>query len=154
MKNCDFAEGFAFFGLIPAITCAYSTATGMFFGFLLSTKRRAYFAYVGYVFATILFELYNIIFQPPVFGYNSVIGYFPGPIYDEQVSINSTLIIARVTTIILTGIFLLLITNTLDNELRLKFENFYKYRLSYDVLLNRIPLLIFIIASSSSTTRT
>jgi len=75
-----------------------------------------------------------------------VIGYFPGPIYDEQVSINSTLIVARVTTILLTGIFLLLITNTLDNELRLKFGNFYKYSLSYDVLLNRIPLLLFISA--------
>jgi tetratricopeptide (TPR) repeat protein len=145
VKNCDFTEGFVFFGLIPVITCAYSTATGMFFGFWLSTRRRAYCAYLGYVFATILFGLYNIIFHPPVFGYNSVIGYFPGPIYDEQVSINSTLIVARAMTIILTEIFLLLITNTLDNELRLKFGNFYKYRLSYDILLNRIPLLIFII---------
>jgi len=154
VKNCDFTEGFAFFGLIPVITCAYSTAAGMFFGFWISTRRRAYCAYLGYIFATILFGLYNIIFHPPVFGYNSVIGYFPGPIYDEQVSINSTLIVARVTTIILTGIFLLLITNTLDipkesqsvSELRLKLGHFYKCRLSYDVLLNRIPLLIFIIA--------
>ncbi|MFQ6039208.1 MAG: tetratricopeptide repeat protein [Candidatus Poribacteria bacterium] len=154
VKNCDFAEGFAFFGLIPVITCGYSTAAGMFFGFLLSTRRRAYGAYLFYIFATILWGLYNIIFHPPVFGYNSVIGYFPGPIYDEQVSIDSALVIARVTTIILTGVFLLLITNTLDfpqkprfaNGLRLKLRNLYRYRLSYNLLINRIPLSVFVIA--------
>jgi len=154
VKNCDFTEGFAFFGLIPVITCAYSIAAGMFFGFWFSTRRRSYCAYLGYVFAAILLGLYNIVFHPPVFGYNSVIGYFPGPIYDEQVSINSTLIIARVITIILTGVFLLLITNTLNipkesqssRELKLKFRSFYKFRLSYDVLLKRIPLLILLVA--------
>ncbi|HIE26706.1 TPA: hypothetical protein EYP66_05430, partial [Candidatus Poribacteria bacterium] len=154
VKNCDFTDGFAFFGLIPVITCGYSTAAGMFFGFWFSTRRRAYGAYLGYIFVTIFWGLYNIIFHPPVFGYNSVIGYFPGPIYDEQVSINSALIVARFTTIILTGLFLLLMTNTLDfskesrfaSELRLKLRNLYQYRLSYNLLINRIPLSIFVIA--------
>ena len=146
VKNCDFAEGFAFFGLIPVITCAYSTAAGMFFGFWLSSRRRAYFAYLGYIVASILWGLYNIIFHPPIFGYNSVVGYFPGPIYDEQVSITGTLILARVTTIIVTCIFLALTASALDiKTLRFRFRHFHRYELSFNPLLTRTCLTIFTI---------
>ena len=145
VKNCDFAEGFAFFGLIPTITCAYSSAAGLFFGFLFKKRWSAYFAYLGYIFATILYGLYNIIFHPPVFGYNSVIGYFPGPIYDEQVSINKTLIVARVSTLILTLIFLLLSVNSLD-KLRINFRKFFQRDFSFSTTLNRVFLASFAIA--------
>ena len=144
VKNCDFSEGFAFFGLIPIITCAYSSAAGLFFGFLFKKRWRAYLAYLGYVLATILYGLYNIIFHPPVFGYHAVIGYFPGPIYDERVSINNTLIIARATTLILTFIFLLLSINLLD-ELKINIRKFFSRDSSFSTTLNRVLLALFVI---------
>ncbi len=145
VKNCDVAEGFAFFGLIPAITCAYSSVAGLFFGFLFKKRWSAFCAYLAYIFATVLYGLYNIIFHPPVFGYNSVIGYFPGPIYDERVSITNTLIIARVSTLILTFIFLLLSVNLLD-ELKIKFRRFFQRDFSFNTTLNRVFLAFFVIA--------
>ena len=38
VKNCDLSDGFAFFFLLPVISCTYATAVGLFFGFWM--KRR------------------------------------------------------------------------------------------------------------------
>ena len=87
---------------------AYSSGYGL--------KRRwtAYLAYLAYIFATLLALAYNLIFHPPVFGYHSTFGYFPGPIYDERIVISGTLLIARGTTLLLAWIFLSLAINTLE----------------------------------------
>lgn len=116
VKNCNFGEGFLFFLLLPVISCAYATAAGVFFGLWTKKRWTAYLVYLAYIFATLLLLVYNIVFHPPVFGYHSTFGYFPGPIYDERILISGTLLIARGTTLLLTGIFLLLAINTLDES--------------------------------------
>ena len=95
VKNCDFLEGFAFFLLLPVISCAYATALGVFFGLWLKRRWIAYLAYLAYIFATLLALAHNLIFHPPIFGYHATFGYFPGPIYDERIVISGTLLIAR-----------------------------------------------------------
>ena len=92
VKNCDFLEGFAFFLLLPVVSCAYATALGIFFGLWLKRRWAAYLAYLAYIFATLLALAYNLIFHPPIFGYHSTFGYFPGPIYDERIVISGTLL--------------------------------------------------------------
>ena len=151
VKNCDFLEGFAFFFLLPVVSCAYATALGVFFGLWLKRRWAAYLAYLGYIFATLLALAYNLIFHPPVFGYHSTFGYFPGPIYDERIAISGTLLIARGTTLLLGWIFLLLAINTLEIgrhtrlEPTLYWQKLYRFKLRFADLNHRIRLIALII---------
>ncbi|HIO50471.1 TPA: hypothetical protein EYN23_24410 [Candidatus Poribacteria bacterium] len=103
VPNCNFIEGFLLFLLLPIISCIYGTSAGTCFRLLL--KRHAFLAYLSYNFVTLLLLLHNIAFDPPVFGFHSTFGYFPGPIYDRQISITSTLLLARGTTLLISAIF-------------------------------------------------
>ena len=151
VKNCDFFEGFIFFLLLPVISCAYATALGVFFGLWLKRRWRAYLAYLAYIFATLLALAYNLIFHPPVFGYHSTFGYFPGPIYDERIVISSALLIARGTTLLLAWIFLSLAINTLEIgrhtrlEPTLYWQKLYRFKRRFSDLSHRICLIVLII---------
>ena len=151
VKNCDFLEGFTFFLLLPVVSCAYATALGVFFGLWLKRRWRAYLAYLGYIFATLLVLAYNLIFHPPVFGYHSTFGYFPGPIYDERIVIDDTLLIARGTTLLLGWIFLSLAINTLEIgrhtrlEPTLYWRKLYRFKLRFANLSHRIRLIALLV---------
>lgn len=151
VKNCDFLEGFAFFLLLPVVSCAYATALGVFFGLWLKRRWTAYLTYLGYIFATLLVLAYNLIFHPPVFGYHSTFGYFPGPIYDERIVISGTLLIARGTTLLLAWIFLSLAINTLEIgrhtrlEPTLYWQKLYRFTPRFSDLNHRIRLIVLII---------
>ena len=151
VKNCDFLEGFAFFLLLPVVSCFYATALGVFFGLWLKRRWTAYLAYLAYIFATLLALAYNLIFHPPVFGYHSTFGYFPGPIYDERIVISSTLLIARGTTLLLAWIFLSLAVNTLEIgrhtrlEPTLYWQKLYRFKLQFSDLNHRICLIVLVI---------
>ena len=153
IKNCDFLEGFAFFLLLPVVSCAYATALGVFFGLWLKRRWMAYLAYLGFIFATFHPLAYNLIFHPPVFGYHSTFGYYPGPIYDERIVISSTLLIARGTTLLLAWIFLSLAINTLEIgrhtrlEPTLYWQKLYRFKLRFSDLNHRIRLVVLIILS-------
>ena len=151
VKNCDFLEGFAFFLLLPVVSCAYATALGVFFGLWLKRRWRAYLAYLGYICVTLLALAYNLIFHPPLFGYHSTFGYFPGPIYDERIAISGTLLIARGTTLLLAWIFLSLAVNTLEIgrhtqlEPTLYWQKLYRFKPQFADLNHRIRLIVLII---------
>ena len=151
VKNCDFLEGFAFFLLLPVVSCVYATALGVFFGLWLKRRWIAYLAYLGYIFVTLLALAYNLIFHPPVFGYHSTFGYFPGPIYDERIVISGTLLIARGTTLLLAWIFLSLAINTLEIgrhtrlEPTLYWQKLYRFKPQFADLNHRIRLIVLII---------
>ena len=151
VKNCDFSEGLSFFLLLPVVSCAYAAAAGTFFGLWLKQRWTAYLAYLGYILTTLLLLAHNILFHPPVFGYHSTFGYFPGPIYDERISISGTLLIARGTTLLLAWIFVSLAINTLvvgrrsQSVTMLHWQKLYRFRPRYDDLNHRIRLLVLVI---------
>ena len=118
VENCNLSDGFAFFCLLPVISCAYATAVGLFFGFWLKRRWTGYTAYLAYIVVTFLTFLYNLIFHPPVFGFHAAFGYFPGPIYDEQISITGSLLTARGTALLLAWLFLSLSIITLESGRR------------------------------------
>ena len=150
VKNCDFLEGFAFFLLLPVVSCAYATAAGVFFGLWLKRRWTAYLTYLAYIFVTLLALAYNLIFHPPVFGYHSTFGYFPGPIYDERIVISGILLIARGTTLLLAWIFLSLAINTLEVgrhtrlTLMLHWQKLCRFKPRFDDLNHRIRLIALV----------
>ena len=97
---CNVSEGFAFYLLLPGISVLWSTAVAL--PCALATKRRlrATLLFLGVMFLSIAISLYRLATQPPVFAYNPIIGYFPGPIYDEVVVITTTLLTARAIVLV------------------------------------------------------
>lgn len=89
---CNPLEGVWFYLLLPGITALLASSTGIFCA-LASTRPRLLF--VGLLFALLGVGVYRLLSQPAVFAYNPLIGYFPGPIYDEIVRITPTLLAAR-----------------------------------------------------------
>ena len=147
VKNCDFLEGFAFFLLLPGVSCVYATAAGIFFGLWLTRRWTAYLTYLAYIFVTLIVLAHNLIFHPPLFGYHTTFGYYPGPIYDEQISITGTLIIARGTTLLLAWFLLTLSANALvvrrHTQLipKLRWQKLCQFKLNFDDLSRRILLV-------------
>ena len=106
VENCNFGEGFLFFGILPVISCVYATAASVFFGFWINRRWLAYLAYLGYLLISYIPVVVNLIFHPPVFAYHATFGYFPGPIYDFIVPITGILLIARTETLLWALLFL------------------------------------------------
>lgn len=95
------------------VSCGYPTAVGVFVGLWFKRSWNAYFGYLAYILATLLALAQNLLFHPPVFGDHPIFGYFPGPIYDEQITISDSLLIARGPTLLLTWLCLLFASNML-----------------------------------------
>ena len=148
VENCDLSDGLAFFFLLPVISCAYATAVGLFFGFWMQRRWVGYTSYLAYITVTFLTFLYNLIFHPPVFGFHAAFGYFPGPIYDEQISITDSLLIARGTALLLAWFFLSISIIALESGRRpqpvfsLNWRKLYRIKPRFTEVYPRIQLFI------------
>ena len=92
---CNVPEGLAFYLLLPAITVLWSTSVASLCALATKRKLHATLLFLAVMSVSIGISVYRLATQPPVFVYNPIIGYFPGPIYDEVVVITSTLLAAR-----------------------------------------------------------
>ncbi|MEK6570500.1 MAG: hypothetical protein AABZ61_03960, partial [Bacteroidota bacterium] len=98
VKNCSFADGLAFFFLIPVVTIFFAIALG------LSTAawfRRSVLAYIVLFLLILLHPLYLALTKPQLFAYNFLFGYFPGFTYDEVLTITKTLLLSRLVTFLM-----------------------------------------------------
>ena len=99
---CNVPEGLAFYMLLPGISVLWSTSVALVCALAAERRRHATLLFLGVMFLSIGISVFRLATQPPVFAYNPIIGYFPGPIYDEVVVITSTLLTAR--TIVLVSV--------------------------------------------------
>ena len=114
VQNCNIGEGLLFFGLLPGVSCLYTTAAGVFFGTWRHNRWKAFLSYIGYIVLTYIPLVINLVWHPPVFAYHATFGYFPGPIYDERIVITGTLLIARACTLMGALLFLSIAVNTCE----------------------------------------
>lgn len=105
--DCYIREGTVFFLLIPAVTVFFSTSLGLLTGFVV--KRRGFLLGALILLAIIFYSLWKLYSGLPLFLYNPVIGFFPGPLYDEAVPVTQTLVIYRAITVLWGVLFLLLL---------------------------------------------
>lgn len=97
---CNVPEGLAFYLLLPGISVLWSTAVALACVLAVDRRLHASLLFLGVMFVSIGISLYRLVVQPPVFVYNPIIGYFPGPIYDEVVVITTTLLTARAIVLV------------------------------------------------------
>ncbi|MYA78252.1 MAG: hypothetical protein F4Y17_12060, partial [Gemmatimonadetes bacterium] len=97
---CNVPEGLAFYLLLPGISVLWATSVALVCALSVERRRHATLLFLGVMFVSVGISVFRLATQPPVFAYNPIIGYFPGPIYDEVVVITSTLLAARAIVLV------------------------------------------------------
>ncbi len=98
IRNCNFAGGLAFFGLLPVATAIYGAGAGLLAGLIF--PRRGRMVAFALPVLSVLWTLHRMYFDPPVFAYDPFGGYFPGPIYDEALRPSPTLLAFRLCNLV------------------------------------------------------
>lgn len=102
--NCEYVQGLMFFLLFPVITVPFSVSLA--FAIDRARIKRKYLVHVLLgLFICITGPLYDIGFHSQFFTYNHVFGGVMGPIYDEEVTVRSGLIIFRVLSLLWAALF-------------------------------------------------
>jgi hypothetical protein len=89
---CDVRSGLAFYALLVVPAVVYGTGFGFTAGLAC---RRAIAAFAGWVLLVLLVDAVWLAVQPPKFTYDPIIGFFPGPLYDAEIPLDATLVVAR-----------------------------------------------------------
>ncbi len=97
VKNCAFAQGLVYFLLLPYCTMIFSVAMALVAGTLSRHGLALLYLIISVIVLHIVVVTY---FQPQLFAYNFILGFFPGITYDETLSDQTLLVIYRQFTII------------------------------------------------------
>lgn len=97
VKNCSFVQGLLYYLLLPFCTMIFSVALAMVIRLFFKHARIMYFLAVIVILLQVVVVTY---FNPQLFAYNFILGYFPGFTYDETVRGMPTLLLFREFTII------------------------------------------------------
>ncbi len=98
---CSFTDGILFYLVITGPSILIGAALGMISILLLSRFQIVVLLliYIG-ILAIIAFEIY---FNPQVYIFNPILGFFPGTIYDEGISVSGKLILYRFFNLLFFG---------------------------------------------------
>lgn len=98
---CSFIDGLLFYLVITAPSIIIGVALAMISVFLSNRFRGIwlFLFYIGILFIIVL----EIYFNPQVYVFNPIIGFFPGTIYDEGISVTWKLFFYRVLNVIFFG---------------------------------------------------
>ncbi len=137
-EDCYIREGIIFYILLPVVTVFFCSSLGILLGTVF--PRRGFFLGALVLISTICFSLWKLYLSPQIFFYNTVIGFFPGPLYDEIIPLSFTLVIYRATVACWGLLFLVILKLT---------RGFKHSRISWGSLLV-LFILIPILALSHS----
>lgn len=101
---CSFCDGLWFYLVITGPSIIVGIALGLF-SVLFRDRLQLlvlFFLFVG-ILSIIALEIY---FNPQVYVFNPIIGYFPGTVYDNTIEISSKLIIYRIINVIFFGLII------------------------------------------------
>ena len=101
VRNCNLPAGFLFFTLLPVATALYAAPVGVLAGLAFPRSGRL----VAYLIplASVVWSLWRLYSDPPVFVFDPFGGYFPGPIYDEALRPPERLVHFRLVNLIWIG---------------------------------------------------
>ncbi len=100
VRNCDFAQGLAFYLLLPVPSALYAAGLGVLIARLLAGLGRGLRVLAAALVAAapLVHAVYTLYSQPPVFAYDHLWGHFAGSLYDEAVTLTPTLVVFRAGT--------------------------------------------------------
>ena len=115
--NCSLTDGFLFYIVITLPSIVIGIALGLASYYIFPKYPRIiFFILLG---ITALIPVLEIYFNPQIYFYNPLIGFYPGTIYDENLSITFRLIIYRLINVLFFLLIIYFITRIIKQELRI-----------------------------------
>jgi tetratricopeptide (TPR) repeat protein len=84
---CDYPYGLLFYLAGPVASAVCGAALGLAVGMISPTRRLAHVAHPLIVLATFVPDGILLFRHPAVFFYNPFLGWYPGPLYDDQLEV-------------------------------------------------------------------
>lgn len=102
VRNCDYAEGLAFYLLLPVAGAVYAAAQGVLVARLFCGTSRQLRAAVAALTcaAPLAWSLWHLYWEPPIFVYDHLWGHVAGSLYDEVIRIGTPLYAFRAGTLL------------------------------------------------------
>ncbi len=107
IRGCFSADGLLYWIFNPPLSILFGYAVGRYFrvnGF----RRSVVWANVVLVVVAVGIFLFELFTLPQVYFFNHVWGHWPGPIYDEEVTFSTSVILFRFITLCWVGLFWLM----------------------------------------------
>ena len=104
--NCEYVQGLLFFLLFPCITVIF--AVSLAFAIHRSGLKYPTLGLIGIgLFIALAGPIYDVGFHSQFFTYNHVFGGVMGPIYDEEITIRTGLVVFRFLSLLWASLFVL-----------------------------------------------
>lgn len=103
---CNPFAAIGFFPLLAVISAFVAASAGAFVSTVATKWWARLLLVVGLLLVSAVSTVWPIVFGPQVFAFNHFGGYFPGPLYDETLSISPALIWFRVASVALAFTFI------------------------------------------------
>lgn len=104
---CSIKDGFLFYLVITVPSVILGGSTGLLV-FTLFKKFRI-LLFIVITILILIIPLLEFYYNPQIFFFNPVFGFFPGTIYDEGIKVTSKLILYRILNLVFFGSIILLI---------------------------------------------
>ncbi|OGR03745.1 MAG: hypothetical protein A2284_05165 [Deltaproteobacteria bacterium RIFOXYA12_FULL_61_11] len=99
--SCNLIQGLGFFFLQPGITALFCALLALALDEVSRNRVLQVLGYYVVVVSMMLVTAAKILFDPVIFGFDHLLGYLPGAIYDEVLLLESRLIYFRAYTAVL-----------------------------------------------------
>jgi hypothetical protein len=136
--TCSMVDGLLFYILITFPSILIGTALGLSSFYIFPQFPRIIFFLLLIITAVI--PVLEIYYNPQIYFYNPLIGFFPGTIYDEKISVTLRLVVYRLINIVFFLLTVYLINRIINNALRI---NKYIF-----IVFMSFIVIIFILCSS------
>ncbi|MBN2803378.1 MAG: hypothetical protein JXR91_09810 [Deltaproteobacteria bacterium] len=133
-----------FFILLPVISLFFSTAAGVAAGLLFPNAILSSILFFLIYAGTLFFSIYKIYTTPGVFTYGHFIGYFPGAFYDTHITVNKSLVLFRVHSLVIIALIYTLIKLFLDTTTLTLSFNKKVFKLKYLTILSILGAIIYL----------
>jgi len=108
-SRCPIKDGFLFYIVILLPSVSLSFIISLIAAAITKKYNKFIFTLITVIF--LLVPLFEFYFLPQIYFYNTIIGFFPGTIYDEDIAVNYKLIFHQIYNLFLFGLAYFLITN-------------------------------------------
>jgi hypothetical protein len=98
---CSFTDGLIFYIVITCPSIIIGISLGLI-SIMIANRLRVVLLFILY-FGILMIIAYEIYFNPQVYVFNPFIGFFPGTIYDEGISVSDKLILYRFLNLLFFG---------------------------------------------------
>ena len=115
--TCSLADGFLFYIVIIVPSIVIGSAFGLTSYYIFPKYPRLIFILLLGITATI--PVLEIYFNPQIYFYNPLVGFYPGTIYDERLSVTSMLVIYRLINVIFFLLIIYSIYRIINNRLKI-----------------------------------